>query len=534
MDEGGETVGKNILAVAIFFTSGVWAQSYDLQESFVRYSYTFTGGVVTDRGVFKVPVPGIAEIERDRPQFNTYPQFLDYLFKQAPSLKDHFVILHHSASLQFASTEHPRVILFDGGKAFTFSEHPENRSLKVEMLEASPVDYSIQLSEITFAKNGGVKIERNPRACIACHGRPAKMLWDPYDFWPNAFGSAVGAMHSKQETAAYDRLRAAAGSSEILKRLNLLPKLELGPEEENTPFTQYVGQINLASQLNHALQSQNLNGWRFPLMSVLSSCHSRFDTDYSQALSSLLEMFRVDERAEFQARVDRIYASLVPARDHMKATQVALHKVLFPNPEVLFNIDHQRLKGEAVDMAMIRAVFDAAGVNLQNLSTSHIANDYFIGNPSNVLLDATAVLNELRPEWYRGIKYTEQTLGTEKNGWLAFDCEQLKVGSLKAPRSVPAATQFTSMSAVKRERPVINRCAKCHTEGFDFDAKMIPFDNSLELARLLRDPAAKWGQKIMDRVQRSGRGQMPPDDPLTREEIESLKEMIEAFNGVSL
>lgn len=519
------------VAAAIFFAPGISAQSFEdnYLDSFIRYGYSFQNGQIIDRGVFKVSVPGIDEIERDRPQFNTYPQFLDYLFRQAPKLAEHFVILHHSQSLQLASFDHPRVILFDGGKAFAFSEHPDNRHLKVEMMEVSPADYQIKMSELTFRPDGGVKIERNPKACVACHGSPAKMLWDPYDFWPNAFGSSVGTMSSKQETAAYDKLRLAAGKSELLKRLAFLPKLELGSEEENTPFSQYVGQINLASQLRSALQSRDLNGWRFPLLSVLSSCHSKFETDYKQAFPQLLELLRPEEQVHIEASLNRIHTELVSAREHMKQTHSNMLADFFPNPEVTFAIDHQRLRYEAADLAMIRAIFDAAGVNLQNLSTSHLANDYFISNPSNTLLDSTAILFELKPEWFQGLRYSEQSLGTGKMGWLSYDCQQLKEESLKAMRSAPEPTQFTSMSAVKKERPVVNRCAKCHTEGFDDDAPVIPFNDSVKLARFLRDSNGRWAEKILDRVQRKGSGQMPPGNPLTREEIDSLKEMIEAL-----
>ncbi len=520
-----------LLIATLFFAPGIWAQSdYAEVLDFTRYVYKFEDGRVTERGIFRVPVPGVNEIERDRPQFNTYPQFLDYLFNQAPSLKDHFVILHHSASLQMASLQHPRLILFDGGKAFAFSEHPENRALKVELIETSPIDYSLSMAEITFAREGGVKIERNPKACVACHGRPAKLLWDPYDFWPNAFGSSVGAMSSVQEKVGYEALRSRASQSEILKRLNLPNGFDLGAEE-NTPFSQYVGQINLASQLGRALQSRDLNGWRFPLLSILSSCHSKFDTKFSEAKPALLQLFRPEERAEVESRLNRLYSDLVIARAHMKTTQASLLSAYFPNPTSLFKIDHERLHSENADLAMIRTIFESVGINLNNLSTSHLANDYFIANPSHILLDMTAVLNDVAPEIFvnLGINPQPQDVGTGIPGWVSFDCEMLKQQSLIAERSPPTPMQWRPLQAPKNERPVINRCAKCHTEGFDDEAPFIPFNDSLELAKWLRDPAKRLGQKIMDRVQRTGPGQMPPGKPLTPEEIDSLREMIEAL-----
>lgn len=519
-----------VLAAALFFAPGIWAQFYDDADalSFVRYSYKFEGRRISQRGVFSVPVPGISEIERDRGKFSSYPEFLDYLFSAAPSLAHHHVLLHHSASLQLASFEFPRVIVFDGGKAFAFSEHPENRAIKVEMMEVSADDYSLELAEISFPATGGVKVKRNPKACLACHGSPAKMLWDPYDFWPNAFGSAVGAMMGQPESDAYQRLRARASESPVLQRLRLREHLEL-TKEENTPFTQYVGQINLAGQLGRLLKGQDLSGWRFPLLSAVTACHSTMNTDFAHARRSFLELLQPEETKEMATRLDKVHSDLAIARRHMKVTHTGLMSRYFNDPQLPLRMDHERLVGEVTDLALVRTVIDAAGLNLNNLSTSHLGNDFFISNPSNWLLDFTAVLYEVRPDLFAGIAIRPELLGTQHPGWITLDCAELREKSRREKRPAPAPSQWRSHEAVKYERPAINRCVKCHAEGLDAEAPYLPFDDSVTLARWLRDPNKKLAARIQNRIERRDDRQMPPGRPLSREEIDSLKEMIEAL-----
>ncbi|NJM09769.1 MAG: hypothetical protein HC883_02420 [Bdellovibrionaceae bacterium] len=263
---------------------------YQQPDVFLRYTYKLEQNQISDRGVFSQRVPRFADLERDRFRFNNYEQFLDYLLAQAPSLKKHFVLLHHSQSMQLASPEHPRVVLFDGGMVFTFAEHPDNRDKRVEILEVDPSTYQVEMREIVFRGND-VAFNAKPKACASCHGQPAKPLWDPYDFWPNAYGSSVGAVSTRQEGEAFKQLRAAASSSAILSRLHLMPAVTRGAEE-NTAFTQYIHQINLGRFFKTELPGKNLTAVRYPLLAALNGCFSTFPREpFATQKEQLLSYF---------------------------------------------------------------------------------------------------------------------------------------------------------------------------------------------------------------------------------------------------
>ena len=498
----------------------------ELEDSFFRYTYRLDGLEIRERGVFKVRVPSFTEMERDRFRFNDYPQFIDYLLKQAPSLKNHFILLHHSQSLQLASPEHPRVVLFDGGMMIAFAEHPENRQIKVEILESDPQTYELRPREIVFAKDG-IEFRHEPKACVSCHGNPAKPLWDPYDFWPNAFGAAVGQLHTQQEKDAYVRLKKNAKSSPLLSRLQLKPQIGLG-NEENTAFTQFIHQINLGQWMKREFTARDLSAIQYPLIATFGSCFSEFPRrSFEQQKQQLLEYLPGIGAAEV-SRLDAIYQDVVQARARTKGFQDQLVASYFPSPVIIGRIDHERLGAESGGVALVRWLLDLAGVNAANLSTSHIANDYLFSSPSFFLLDALVVLLEVRPDLFTGLQMTPTDLHSGIPAWLKVDCAELKAKSLASRQgSVARTTLWRPHTQVQFERPPIARCAKCHTEGFDSKAPPLPFEDTRLLAHRLR--TTRLGDQIIKRIEAQGEDQMPPGNPLSADEKESMKEFIRAL-----
>lgn len=517
-------LGENmrwLLPILVLACSFVGAQ--DLEDSFFRYTYRLDGLEIRERGVFRVRVPSFAEIERDRYRFNDYPQFIDYLLQQAPSLKNHFILLHHSQSLQLASVEHPRVILFDGGMMLAFAEHPENRQIKVEILESDPQTYELRPREIVFGQDG-IEFRHEPKACVSCHGKPAKPLWDPYDFWPNAFGAAVGQLHTQQEKDAYVQLKANALSSPLLSRLQLKPQIGIG-HEENTAFTQYIHQINLGQWMKREFARVNLSAIRYPLVATFGACFTVFPRrDFEEQKRKILEFLPGLSSTEI-ARLDAIYLDVVQARSKTKQFQDQLVATYFPAPIFLGRIDHERLGAERGDVALVRWLLDLAGVDAANLSTSHIANDYLFSSPSFFLLDALMVLREIQPELFEGLSLAPQDLHSGIPAWLKVDCAELQEKSLAARQVYMArASLWRPHTQVQFERPPIARCAKCHTEGFDAKAPPIPFEDTRLLAHRLR--TTRLGDQIIKRIESHGEDQMPPGRPLSAGEIESMKEFI--------
>lgn len=489
------------------------------------FLYILDGDQIVERGLFRAPAPTISDLELDRFRFGNYTEFIDYLLKENPDFKFRNILLHHSASLQFASLEHPRVLLFGGGMVYAFSEHPLNREPRVEILEVSREDYQIKMAEIVFDAEGP-KLQREPKACAACHGSPAKMLWDPYDFWPQAFAGAVGSPTKESEIAAYKDLFARRSSSPLLSRLDLPAEFSLG-QEGNTAFTQFVGQANLAGWAKRELGSPGFKAWRAPLLSILSVCQTSQAGPQLSIDAKWESLFKPEERAPIEGRLRQIHADAFEARAEFKKFQDDLLEEFLPNsPFFRHKVDHTRLENETADIARIRTVLDLGGVDASNLTTSPFANAYFISNPAHVLLDFKMVLFELFPDWFEGLTKEPLEFGLGKPTHFNLKCDELAARSFAESRPPLQPGPWSPHGAYFARRPVVNRCASCHTEGRDPDAPRIPFHDSLKLSAWLRDPAIQGAAKIRDRVTRTGRGAMPPRHPLTREEIESLNAFV--------
>lgn len=210
----------------------------------------------------------------------------------------------------------------------------------------------------------------------------------------------------------------------------------------------------------------------------------------------------------------------------MKRFQDNLLLTFFPNSRFLNRTDHSRLQSERINIAQIRTLLDFTGIEAANLSTSHMANDYFLSNPSFFMLDMLAVLYELRRDFFKDLAIQEVQLGTGKSAWLRLNCDELKQRSLMRQRIQQVNTSWQPYNNLHGSRPVISRCAKCHSEGINPLTPPIPFYDTLALAKRIRDPHERMGDKILRRIESSGSDRMSPRHPLSQSEIDSMKAFI--------
>jgi hypothetical protein len=70
---------------------------------------------------------------RDKGLFTNYNSFLEYLNAKKPNMFKNPILMHHSGSLQFASFEEPRVLLFGNSAVLSFSENSKNIEKKLEI-----------------------------------------------------------------------------------------------------------------------------------------------------------------------------------------------------------------------------------------------------------------------------------------------------------------------------------------------------------------------------------------------------------------
>ena len=155
--------------------------------------FSFTRPTIA--GTFDDLKTKIQDFERINPG-KTYT--IDQLLSDAPEeLKSSFTLIKDSSSLQQASLESPRLILFgiNAKTVLTFNGDASHKGYNtVEFAEFNESKSAIEFKEMTFPKSdsGAGKVEFsdvNPEKCMTCHGPSPHYIWSEYAKWPNAFGS---------------------------------------------------------------------------------------------------------------------------------------------------------------------------------------------------------------------------------------------------------------------------------------------------------------------------------------------------------
>jgi mono/diheme cytochrome c family protein len=127
-------------------------------------------------------------------------------------LRTGYTLVFSSRSLQDASFEHPRAILFGSSARLivTFNGNASQHGFDaVETMEFDASANRFIFREITFGASDtppAVRIsDPNPARCIACHDRPARPIWDVPPAWPGVYGERYGAGLSGTEQAGMAR-----------------------------------------------------------------------------------------------------------------------------------------------------------------------------------------------------------------------------------------------------------------------------------------------------------------------------------------
>jgi hypothetical protein len=123
-----------------------------------------------------------------------------------PELRDSYTLAFASRSLQDATPSAPRAILFGRDARLVVSFNGDSGTRGYDALEAMQFDErsnSFHFREVTFPSTGegALVSEDNPARCAACHGRPARPIWDSPPSWPGIYGERYRTGLSKTESA---------------------------------------------------------------------------------------------------------------------------------------------------------------------------------------------------------------------------------------------------------------------------------------------------------------------------------------------
>lgn len=516
-------------------TKGLFNLALGSRPSFLEQLPKIENGRITDRGIFRQPTPGFEEISSWKNEAKTYEEFLELLFRKAPHLQNQYILVHNSESQQFSSLQRPRVLLFGGGVSIALSDEPTQVKKRIEILETDPKTYEVKLREIVFDRDR-IHFVKDPKSCQSCHGVPARPLWNPYDFWPNTYGSSIGRMGTREEAAAFSELLKFQNEVPSLRHLNL--SIFLDSKNENVEaFTQFIHQINGGRWISQVLlKSQQFKAVSDLIIANWSFCSVNSFHGAQAAQSALNEYLHLEDKDRDFERYDSIVSFVSTERKVFKDYLNSVFEEIFPNPTYIFRMDHSRLAGEIAQTSQFLRILDRFDISPRGVSSSLIGNPVIVSAPSNAYADFLTLLFELSPESFENIKWKEIEAGAGKYSWLGVDCQSLKKLSASKRRLTGETFQgrgpWPGSPSSYPERSVVSRCASCHVPGADGnqDPNLLPprisFQNSLSLRGQLSSSSLK--QKILRRIQAKGTtAQMPPGQPLSDSEIESLREYLE-------
>src|SRR6202790_1932933 len=130
-------------------------------------------------------------------------------------LRTRYSLVFSSRSLQDASFEHPRAVLFGSNAQLilTFNGDPSQHGFEaVETMEFDAHANRFIFREITFSRDKTQPAAQisgpNPARCAACHDHPARPIWDVPPAWPGVYGERYGAGLTSMELRGFRRFLA--------------------------------------------------------------------------------------------------------------------------------------------------------------------------------------------------------------------------------------------------------------------------------------------------------------------------------------
>ena len=130
-----------------------------------------------------------------------------FIASLSPELRSNFTLVYQSKSIQGASKESPRAVLFSktGDLEISFngaSSQEGGSSVEVMNFYGPKSQRKSSLHEITFDPKGAMPArisDPNPSRCISCHGSPPIPIWESYPSWPGVYGSHDDTLNNKNE-----------------------------------------------------------------------------------------------------------------------------------------------------------------------------------------------------------------------------------------------------------------------------------------------------------------------------------------------
>jgi cytochrome c553 len=449
-----------------------------------------------------------------------------------PGLRSRYALVFESRSLQGASFENPRAILFGSDAHFivTFNGSATQRGFRaVETMEFDESTREFRLRELTFPEHAagaaGVSIsEPNPQRCARCHGTPPHPVWDSFPLWPGAYGERYGARLSARERAglrtfmareaAHPRYRLLIGAGQFADPATFRPgapgRYSAAPREPpNAALAIELTRLRARSIARQLASQPEFPSYQYALLGLADpACGSPADF-YPELL------WRTARPAFARFAAATAAANLRQAQ--LKAVRAGAG-----------------IPGAAADTASddtllpLRFVAESAlGMTTGDWSLALERNTYDFALPALVQPWREALLAELAPRDAAIRTLSDYSTSADGDRYCSYLKRRSREALAVAAARVEASTQppaAAAPGAPAARPPALQLCVSCHESGA---APALPFSDPLQLARELRVRTTPHGP-LIDEIRfrlsaAAGARHMPAGLNLSDAERESLE-----------
>jgi hypothetical protein len=472
--------------------------------------------------------------------------------------RNRYALVFESRSLQGASAENPRVILFGPDARFivTFNGSPAQRGFRVvETMEFDDDSKEFRLRELLFPEaavgpDRVVVSELNPERCARCHGAPPRPVWDTFPLWPGAYGERYRARLSARERAGLAAFLALQPTHpryrELLEvkrfadpqtfRSSALRQYAGIPEEPpNAELAINLGRLQAQSVARQLVRQPGFELYRYALLGLADNACGRLADFYPDAL------WRT-QRPVFE-RFARNSAATNARQAQLKAARAAF------SGGAAVTSDSSTSDNALVQLRFVAE--SALGIATQNWTLALERGTYDFTMPPlpaqplrETLLaevatrDATIRDLSLYSTSSDGDRYCSYLKRRSRaaltppndgaNGVIALDPTSAPAGAAADPTAVALAN--ASAAATIARPAALQLCVSCHETGV---APLLPFSNPTQLAQQLRVRPSAHGA-LIDEIRfrlssAAGPHQMPLGLNLSDAERESLESYFAAL-----
>jgi mono/diheme cytochrome c family protein len=250
-------------------------------------------------------------------------------------LRTHYTLAFSSRSLQTASFEYPRVILYgtDASLVVTFNGESTQRGYgAVETMEFDQSTNAFIFREIAFAPSGDPSANiisgPNPARCVACHGAPARPIWDAPPTWPGIYGERYGGGLTSVEASGiraflqlqptHARYRYLVDAARFANRSTYVPSTQLTyngatVESPNARLSALLASFNVRSILSELMAQPGFGAHRYALLAAAGAncgAPARFYPEKAQAAiqsdyESFQRLTRTADKREAESKILR-------------------------------------------------------------------------------------------------------------------------------------------------------------------------------------------------------------------------------------